>query len=189
MFSLDFIGNTRKYCSNDRRRKSNVGFLLWKLMKSVILKQFCYERKIPNPRIKPRTSCSLTIGNLHYTTEATWHMKARISKGVAEHNYMKYRFIKRSRSTEFQLGTLIILTTFAIHYTTGCKENLQHHLTVSTKLEYTNIVKARSQPRSTGETRKLQSSFFQVFPAPSFRIFPTLKSGNSERCTSKELAN
>ena len=82
-------------------------------------------------------------------------MTASFSKGVAEHNYMKYRFIKRLPSTGFEPGTLIILTTWAIHHITGCKENLQYHLTAGTKLEYTNILEARSQTWSSRETRKL----------------------------------
>ena len=101
---------------------------------------------------------------------------------VAEHNYMKYRFIKRSPCTKD-------ITTCAIHHTTECKENLQYHPTVSTKLEYTNILKARSQTRSSRETRKPQSSFFQVFPALSFRMFSAEESKCTERCTSKELTN
>ena len=85
--------------------------------------------------------------------------------------------------------TLVILLTNSV---TQIWLGVHFHQTtrqLRSKFECTNILKPRSQTRSSRETLKPQSFFFQVFPTPSFRIFPVLKSESSERCTSKELAN
>ena len=81
--------------------------------------------------------------------------------------------------------TLVILLTNSV---TQIWLGVHVHQTIRQlrlKLECTNILKASSQPRSSRETLKPQSFFFQAFPNQSFRIFPILKPESSESCTSR----
>ena len=62
---------------------------LWKL--AAILMYYCHESKIPWPGIEPNTSCVLTTGNLHHTTEAKQLcIIEQVFNCASEHNYIKY---------------------------------------------------------------------------------------------------
>ena len=134
-------------------------------MKSAILEHFWYERKIPNHRIKHLylflfDHWKLT---LHYRGNLTYESK--FFQGIAEHNYLKYRFIKRSPCTGFEPSTLIILTTCAIHH-----YRMQGKFAISSNSQY----KIRIYQYSEGEVANSQfsrNSETAEFLFPSFSNF------------------
>ena len=94
----------------------NVVLSLWKLMKTAIVRHYCWQRRFTILESNRVPFCVLTTRRLHYTTESIWYMTAIFSSALAEHNYIKCEFKKRFSDSWIESRTPSMPPICSPHY-------------------------------------------------------------------------